>query len=74
MINLVIIFNDEINYTKGKMFFGTKSSFSIFDINDKMRKIYFSVEDEDDADCTDYYISQELSSTNIENYSFEIEH
>lgn len=71
--SLVLIFKDEKQFEKAKEHFENNSGFYPNDINEEFRAFYFSVQDQDDADSTEYYLEQELQETDLTNYYFSSE-
>jgi hypothetical protein len=72
--SLALTFRSANEFEKAKEHFKSDSSFSPFDINDKFRTFFFEVEDQADADSTEFYLTQELEGeTDLSNYFFSME-
>jgi hypothetical protein len=69
---LNLILKNKQQFKKAKKHFLQDSNFSPDDIDEEFRAISFRVQDQEDADSTEYYIEQELmGQTDIDGYYFE---
>jgi hypothetical protein len=69
---LSLILKNKQQFEKAKKHFLQNSNFSPDDIDEDFRAISFRVQDQEDADSTEYYIEQELmGETDINDYYFE---
>ena len=72
--SLALTFKDPNEFKRAKEHFESGSSFSPFDINDEFKTFFFEVEDQADADSTEFYLTQELEGeTDLSNYFFSME-
>jgi hypothetical protein len=71
--SLLLVLKDESNFNKAKLHFKGESDFYPYEINKEYKTFYFSVDGQEDADSTEYYIEQELQETDITDYYFEFE-
>jgi hypothetical protein len=71
---LALTFKDSNEFEKAKEHFESNSDFYPYEINDEFKTFYFQVQDQDDADSTEFYLNQELEGeTNLQNFYFSIE-
>jgi hypothetical protein len=71
---LALTFKDPNEFERAKEHFESTSDFYASDINDEFRTFYFEVQDQADADSTEYYLTQELEGeTDLQGYYFSIE-
>jgi hypothetical protein len=71
---LALTIKDPNEFEKAKQHFESNSDFYPFDINDEFRTFYFQVQDQADADSTEFYLTQELEGeTDLQGYYFSIE-
>jgi len=72
--SLALTFKDSNEFKRAKEHFESGSSFSPFDINNEFKTFFFEVEDQADADSTEFYLTQELEGeTDLSNYFFSME-
>ncbi len=68
---LALTFKDENEFERAKEHFENDSDFYPFDINDEFRTFSFQVQDQADADSTEFYLTQELEgNTDLQGYFF----
>ena len=71
---LSLTFKDENEFERAKEHFENDSDFYPFDINDEFRTFSFQVQDQADADSTEFYLTQELEgNTDLQGYFFSTE-
>ena len=71
---LALTFRNKDEFERAKEHFEINSGYSPFDINDEFQTFFFEVEDQADADSTEYYLTQELEGkTNLYSYFFSME-
>jgi hypothetical protein len=71
---LALTIKDPNEFEKAKQHFESNSDFYPFDINDEFRTFYFQVQDQADADSTEFYLTQELEGdTDLKGYYFSTE-
>ena len=71
---LALTFKDPNEFERAKEHFESTSDFYASDINDEFRTFHFEVQDQADADSTEYYLTQELEGeTDLQGYYFSIE-
>ena len=71
---LALTIKDPNEFEKAKQHFESNSDFYPFDINDEFKTFYFQVQDQADADSTEFYLTQELEGeTDLQGYYFSIE-
>jgi hypothetical protein len=71
---LSLTFKDENEFERAKEHFENDSDFYPFDINDEFRTFSFQVQDQADADSTEFYLTQELEgNTDLQGYFFSID-
>jgi hypothetical protein len=72
--SLALTFRDRDEFERAKKHFESNSDFYPEDINDEFRSFQFKVEDQADADSTEYYLTQELEgTTDLQGYYFSME-
>jgi hypothetical protein len=72
--SLALTFRDKNEFERAKEHFASSSDFSPFDINDEFKTFFFEVEDQADADSTEFYLTQELEGdTDLYGYFFSME-
>jgi len=71
---LALTFKDSNEFERAKEHFESTSDFYPYEINDEFRTFHFEVQDQDDADSTEYYLTQELEGqTDLQGYYFSTE-
>lgn len=71
---LALTFRSEDEFERAKEHFEINSDFHPFDINDEFKTFFFQVEDQSEADVTEFYLTQELEGeTNLKGYFFSME-
>ena len=71
---LTLTFKDPNEFKRAKKHFESNSDFYPFDINDEFKTFYFQVQDQADADSTEFYLTQELEGeTDLQGYYFSME-
>jgi len=71
---LALTFKDPNEFERAKEHFESTSDFYPYEINDEFRTFHFEVQDQADADSTEYYLTQELEGeTDLQGYYFSIE-
>jgi hypothetical protein len=71
---LALTFKDPNEFERAKEHFESISDFYPSDINDEFRTFHFEVQDQADADSTEYYLTQELEGeTDLQGYYFSVE-
>ena len=71
---LALTFKDLNEFERAKEHFESTSDFYPNDINDEFRTFHFEVQDQADADSTEYYLTQELEGeTDLQGYYFSVE-
>lgn len=71
---LLLVLGNESQYLKAKRYFESEdSSFYVEKYNDEFRTLYFSVQDQDDADALEMALTEEINYVGIEDYYFESE-
>jgi hypothetical protein len=71
---LALTFRNKNEFERAKEHFKTNSGYSPFDINDEFQTFFFEVEDQSEADVTEFYLTQELEGkTNLYSYFFSME-
>ncbi len=71
---LSLTFKDKNEFERAKEHFENDSDFYPFDINDEFRTFSFQVQDQADADSTEFYLTQELEgNTDLQGYFFSID-
>lgn len=71
---LALTFRDKNEFERAKKHFESNSDFYPEDVNDEFRSFQFKVEDQADADSTEYYLTQELEgTTDLQGYYFSME-
>jgi len=58
--SLSLTFRSKDEFERAKEHFESTSDFHPFDINDEFKTFFFEVEDQADADSTEFYLTQEL--------------
>jgi len=72
--SLALTFRSKDEFKRAKEHFASSSDFYPFDINDEFKTFFFKVEDQADADSTEFYLTQELEGeTDLSNYYFSME-
>lgn len=71
-IQLNIVFKDTEDYIRAKEWFGQESDFYPSSEHDEYQTLSFEVADQADADATEMAINQELQSSDIQSWSFEL--
>ena len=72
--SLALTFRDKNEFERAKEHFEINSEFHPFDINDEFKTFFFEVEDQADADSTEFYLTQELEGeTDLQGYFFSME-
>jgi len=72
--SLALTFKDPNEFERAKEHFESNSYFYPFDINDEFKTFYFQVQDQADADSTEFYLTQELEgNTDLQGYYFSME-
>jgi hypothetical protein len=72
--SLALTFRDKNEFERAKEHFEINSEFHPFDINDEFKTFFFEVEDQSEADVTEFYLTQELEGeTNLQGYYFSME-
>jgi hypothetical protein len=72
--SLALTFRDKNEFERAKEHFEINSEFHPFDINDEFKTFFFEVEDQSEADVTEFYLTQELEGeTNLYSYFFSME-
>lgn len=72
--SLALTFKDPNEFERAKQHFESNSDFYPFDISDEFKTFYFQVEDQADADSTEFYLNQELEGeTDLQGYYFSTE-
>lgn len=72
--DLTLTFKDENEFERAKEHFETNSEFYPEYISDEFRSFHFKVQDQADADSTEYYLTQELQgTTDLDGYEFALE-
>lgn len=70
--NLLLVFKYTADYKKAIHWFEEKSAFSFNKQNDEFKTLYFSINDQDDANNLEKFITEELNSeTDIDSFYFE---
>jgi hypothetical protein len=71
---LALTFKDSNEFEKAKEHFESNSDFYPYEINDEFRTFHFEVQDQVDADSTEFYLNQELEGqTDLQGYYFSTE-
>jgi len=71
---LALTFKDPNEFERAKEHFESNSDFYPFEISDEFKTFYFQVQDQADADSTEFYLNQELEGeTGLQGYYFSIE-
>jgi len=71
---LALTFKDPNEFERAKNHFESNSDFYPFDISDEFKTFYFQVQDQADADSTEFYLTQELEgNTDLQGYYFSME-
>jgi hypothetical protein len=71
---LALTFRSKDEFERAKEHFEINSEFYPFDINDEFKTFFFQVEDQSEADVTEFYLTQELEGeTNLKGYFFSME-
>jgi len=72
--SLALTFRNKDEFERAKEHFEINSEFYPFDINDEFKTFFFQVEDQSEADVTEFYLTQELEGeTNLYSYFFSME-
>jgi hypothetical protein len=72
--SLALTFRSKDEFERAKEHFASSSDFYPFDINDEFKTFFFKVEDQADADSTEFYLTQELEGeTDLSTYYFSME-
>jgi hypothetical protein len=72
--SLALTFRSADEFERAKEHFEINSEFHPFDINDEFKTFFFEVEDQSEADVTEFYLTQELEGeTNLYSYFFSME-
>ena len=72
--SLALTFRSKDEFERAKEHFEINSEFHPFDINDEFKTFFFEVEDQSEADVTEFYLTQELEGeTNLYSYFFSME-
>jgi len=72
--SLSLTFRSKDEFERAKEHFASSSDFHPFDINDEFKTFFFEVEDQADADSTEFYLTQELEGeTDLYGYFFSME-
>jgi NACalpha-BTF3-like transcription factor len=72
--SLALTFRNKDEFERAKEHFEINSEFHPFDINDEFKTFFFQVEDQSEADVTEFYLTQELEGeTNLYSYFFSME-
>jgi hypothetical protein len=72
--SLSLTFRSKDEFERAKEHFKINSEFHPFDINDEFKTFFFEVEDQADADSTEFYLTQELEGdTDLYGYFFSME-
>jgi hypothetical protein len=72
--SLALTFRSKDEFERAKEHFESNSNFYPEDVNDEFRSFQFKVEDQADADSTEYYLTQELEGeTDLQGYYFSME-
>ena len=72
--SLSLTFRSKDEFERAKEHFESTSDFHPFDINDEFKTFFFEVEDQADADSTEFYLTQELEGdTDLYGYFFSME-
>jgi len=72
--SLALTFRSKDEFERAKEHFASSSDFHPFDINDEFKTFFFEVEDQADADSTEFYLTQELEGeTDLQGYYFSME-
>jgi hypothetical protein len=72
--DLTLTFKDENEFERAKEHFESNSEFHPEYINDEFKSFHFKVQDQADADSTEYYLTQELEgTTDLDGYFFALE-
>ena len=72
--SLALTFRSKDEFERAKEHFASSSDFHPFDINDEFKTFFFEVEDQADADSTEFYLTQELEGeTDLQGYFFSME-
>jgi hypothetical protein len=72
--SLTLTFKSKDEFERAKEHFESKSDFYPENINDEFRSFQFKVEDQADADSTEFYLTQELEgTTDLQGYYFSME-
>ena len=72
--SLSLTFRSKDEFERAKEHFESTSDFHPFNINDEFKTFFFEVEDQADADSTEFYLTQELEGeTDLYGYFFSME-
>jgi len=72
--SLSLTFRSKDEFERAKEHFASSSDFHPFNINDEFKTFFFEVEDQADADSTEFYLTQELEGeTDLQGYYFSME-
>jgi hypothetical protein len=71
---LALTFKDYNEFEKAKKHFKSNSDFYPYEINDEFKTFHFEVQDQADADSTEFYLNEELEGqTDLQGYYFSTE-